>query len=372
MNEATHLPTLYIALELGNQKWHLAFTVGLGQPPRERTIPAGDLQALQREIAQARQRFGLPENARILSCYEAGREGFWLHRCLVAQGIQNQVVDSASIQVDRRARRAKTDHLDVVQLVTQLVRFDTGDRKVWRVVHVPDPQAEDRRHLHRQLWTLKDDRTRHINRIKGLLATQGVRISVSQDFPQRLAQAHCWDGSPLPEGLRQRLEVEYAGLQFVEEQVRRLEAQRRQIIRTSDDPAVEKVRQLMRLRAIGENGGWVLAMEYFAWREFRNRREVGGLSGLTPTPYRSGEEDHEQGISKASNGRLRALMIELAWAWLRYQPESELSRWYRDRFGRGSKRQRRIGIVALARKLLIALWRYLETGEVPAGARLKA
>lgn len=372
MNEAIRQPTLYIAFELSNQKWRLGFTVGPGQPPRERIIAAGDLTALQQEIARARQRFGLPEDARILSCYEAGREGFWLHRYLSAQGIQNLVVDSASIRVDRRARRAKTDHLDVVQLVTQLVQFDRGDPNVWRVVHVPDPQAEDRRHLHRQLWTLKDDRTRHINRIQGLLAGQGVRIPVGPDFLQRLVQARCWDGTPLPGGLRRRLEIEYAGLQFVEEQIRQLESERHQMIRTSDDPAVQQVRQLLRLRAIGENGAWVLVMEYFAWRAFRNRRQVGGLSGLTPTPYRSGDEEQEQGISKASNGRLRALMIELAWAWLRYQPESELSRWYWERFGRGSKRQRRIGIVALARKLLIALWRYLETGEVPAGARLKA
>lgn len=372
MTEAIRQPTLYVAFELSNQKWCLGFTIGLGQSVRERVIPAGDLTALQQEIARARQRFGLPENARILSCYEAGREGFWLHRYLLAQGIHNLVVDSASIRVDRRARRAKTDHLDVVQLVTQLVQFDMGDPRVWRVVHVPDVQAEDRRHLHRQLWTLKDDRTRHINRIKGLLAGQGVRIPVGQNFLQQLAQTRCWDGRPLPEGLRRRLEVEYAGLQFVEEQIRQLESERRQIIRTSDDPAIQQVRQLMRLRAIGENGAWVLVMEYFAWRAFRNRRQVGGLAGLTPTPYRSGDEEQEQGISKASNRRLRALMIELAWAWLRYQPESELSLWYWERFGRGSKRQRRVGIVALARKLLIALWRYLETGEVPAGARLKA
>ncbi len=372
MSEATQSPTLYIAFELSNQKWRLGFTVGLGQPPRERIISAGDLSALQQEIARARQRFHLPEDVRILSCYEAGREGFWLHRYLLAQGIQNLVVDSASIEVNRRARRAKTDHLDVAKLLTMLVRFDQGEKKIWSVVRVPDDPVEDRRHLHRQLQTLKSDRTRYINRIQGLLAGQGIRLRVGANFLERLGQVRRWDGSPLPEGLRHRLEVEYAGLQFVEEQIRRLEAQRRHLLRTSDDPDVQKVRKLLRLRSIGENIAWPLVMECFGWREFHNRREVGGLVGLTPMPYQSGDERREQGISKAGNPSLRALAIELAWLWLRYQPQSELSQWYQRRFGQGSKRLRKIGIVALARKLLIALWRYLEFGEVPAGAQLKA
>ncbi|MCX7856288.1 MAG: transposase, partial [Anaerolineae bacterium] len=207
MNEATPQPTLYLAFELSDQKWRLGFTVGLGQQPRERVIRAGDLFALQREIARARQRFGLPEDARVLSCYEAGRDGFWLHRYLLAQGIHNLVVDSASIEVKRKARRAKTDHLDVVKLLTMLIRFDHGEKKVWSVVRVPDDLVEDRRHLHRQLQTLKGDRTRYLNRIQGLLAGQGVRLRVGADFLERLGQVRRWDGSPLPEGLRRRLEV---------------------------------------------------------------------------------------------------------------------------------------------------------------------
>jgi len=206
MNQATSSPTLYLAFELGQKQWRLGFTVGLGQPPRERTIPAGNLTALQREIALARKRFGLPEDARVLSCYEAGPDGFWLHRYLTAHGVENCVVDSASIEVNRRARRAKTDHLDVGKLVTMLIRFDAGDRRVWSVVHVPDPQVEDRRHLHRQLATLKADRTRHRNRIQGLLVGQGVRLPVKGDFLEQLAGVRLWDGSPLPEGLRTRLE----------------------------------------------------------------------------------------------------------------------------------------------------------------------
>lgn len=372
MNQTTGSPTLYLAFELGQKRWRLGFTVGLGQPTRERIIAAGDLPALQQEIALAKKRFGLPEDARVVSCYEAGRDGFWLHRYLTDHGVENFVVDSASIEVNRRARRAKTDHLDVGKLVAMLVRFDLGDARVWKVVHVPELAIEDRRHLHRQLATLKADRTRYLNRIQGLLAGQGVRLPVKGDFLEQLAHVRLWDGSPLPEGFRTRLEQEYAILQFVKERIRALEAHRRQILRTSNDPLIQQVRQLMALRGIGENTAWVLVMEFFGWREFRNRRQVGGLSGLAPVPHQSGEEGRDQGISKAGQTLIRAMAIELAWAWLRYQPESALSQWYQRRFGNGSKRQRKIGIVALARRLLVALWRYLQFGEVPAGARMKA
>jgi transposase len=239
-------------------------------------------------------------------------------------------------------------------------------------VHVPSPEAEDKRHLHRQLATRKVDRTRHINRIKGLLAGQGVRMPVGTDFLERLDKVRLWDGSALPKGLRARLEREYTCLQFVNQQIKELETERTEAIRTSDDPSVEKVRQLIRLRGIGDNSAWLFVMEFFGWRKFRNRRQVGGLSGLTPTPYQSGDESQEQGIDKSGNCPIRAMTIEISWGWLRYQPQSELSLWYQRRFGHGSKRMRKIGIVALARKLLVALWRYLEYGEIPAGAQLKA
>jgi transposase len=364
--------TLYLAFELGNKKWKLGFTLGLGQRPRERTIAAGDLAALQSEIRLAKPRFGLTETARVMSCYEAGRDGFWLHRYLHSGGIQNLVVDSASIEVNRRAKRTKTDRLDLAKLLTMLMRYDYGEKKVWSVVHVPSPEAEDKRHLHRQLTTLKGDRTRHINRIKGLLVGQGVRLPVGAGFLERLDEVRLWDGSVLPKGLRARLAREYAGLQFVAQQIKAVEAERRQVVSTSDDPGVEKVRHLMRLRGIGVNSAWLFVMEFFGWRELHNRRQVGGLAGLTPTPYQSGDEAQEQGISKAGNRPIRAMAIEIAWGWLRHQPESELSRWYERRFAHGSKRVRKIGIVALARKLLVALWRYLEYGEIPAGAQLKA
>lgn len=364
-------PVLYLAFELGNVEWKLGFSVGFGQRPRVRTIPARDLEGLQREIELAKKRFGLPETARVVSCYEAGRDGFWLHRYLVEAGVKNLVVDSSSIQVDRRFRRAKTDGMDVAKLLDQLMRYEGGEKKVWHVVRVPGVEAEDRRQFHRELEELKAERTQHINRMKGLLVGDGVRLEIGTDFLERLSAIRLWDGRPILEGLRARLEREYMRLQFIQGQIRELEAQRVEAIRRSADPEVEMVRQLLRLKGIGLNSAWVNTMEFFAWRDFHNGKEVGGLAGLTPTPYQSGESSRERGMSKAGNRHVRALAIEIAWGWLRYQPESELSQWYQRRFGDGSSRVRRIGIVALARKLLVAQWRYLETGLIPQGAVLK-
>jgi len=364
-------PVLYMAFELGNKEWKLGFSVGLGQRPRVRTIPARDLERLQREIEVAKKRLGLAESARVVSCYEAGRDGFWLHRYLEEAGIENLVVDSSSIEVNRRFRRAKTDRMDVVKLVDQLMRYERGEKKVWHVVRVPGVEAEDRRQLHRELQELKAERTQHINRIKGLLAGQGVRLEIGSSFLERLSAIQLWDGRPIPEGLKTRLEREYGRLQFIQGQIHQLEAARVEAIRRSENPEVEKVRQLLRLKGIGVNSAWVNTMEFFAWRDFRNGKEVGGLAGLTPTSYQSGDSSRERGMSKAGNRHVRALAIEIAWGWLRYQPESDLSRWYQRRFGDGSSRVRRIGIVALARKLLIAQWRYLESGLIPQGAVLK-
>jgi transposase len=363
--------SLYLAFELSKAKWKLGFSTGLGQNPRRRTVDAVDLLALRQEIEAAKRRFGLAADAPVKSCYEAGRDGFWLHRYLLEQEIENLVVDSASIEVDRRAKRAKTDRIDVEKLLNMLIRYHSGEETVWRVVHVPSIEEEDLRHLHRQLLSFKVDRTRYICRIKGLLATQGVNAPIHVNFLDTLAAARMWDGTPLPSGLCTRVEREYASLRYVEQQIKELEAERDELIATSEHPSIEKVRQLMKLRAIGPNSAWLFVMEFFGWRRFRNRREVGGLSGLTPTPYQSGEESREQGISKAGNRPVRAMAIEIAWCWLRYQPDSELTLWFYEKFGNGGKRMRKVGIVALARKLLVALWRYLETGEIPAGAQLK-
>jgi transposase len=362
---------LHLAFELGCNQWELAFSVGLGQKPRLRAMPARDLSRLQQEIAKAKQRFGLPADARVRSCYEAGRDAFWLHRYLVQAGIDNRVVDSASIEVNRRKRRAKSDRLDAGKLLTMLLRYHGGETKVWSVVHVPNLADEDARQLHRELEELKDERTQHTNRIKGLLASQGVALAeVDDHLPQWLKRARLWDGSVLPADLHQRLLREHQRWQFVAGQIRELEKERRQRICSDETPHVEQVRRLLELVGIGPNGAWLLVFELFAWRQFANRKQVGGCVGLTPTPYDSGTSHREQGISKAGNRRLRRLLVELAWFWLRWQPDSALSRWYQRRFGQGNQRARKIGVVALARKLLIALWKYLKHGEIPAGARL--
>jgi len=365
-------PTLYLAFELGNRDWKLGFTTAFGQPPRERTVAAGDLGALAAELTQAKRRFALPAEAAVLSCYEAGRDGFWLHRALTAWGVMNLVVDSSSIEVSRRQRRAKSDRLDVRKLLMMLLRYASGEQRVWHVVHVPTPEAEDRRQLHRELLTTKRDRARVTNRIKGLLASQGVRLATLARFGGALPGVCSWEGAPLPPALRARLEREWQKVLQLTKQIRALEAERRELLRAGTEPAVRQVRQLLALQAIGVESAWLYVMEFFSWRQFANRREVGALAGLTPTPYQSGDQNREQGITRAGNRLVRMMAIEIAWAWLRYQPDSALARWYEARFGHGGSRVRRIGIVALARRLLIELWRYLETGVVPEGAVLKA
>jgi transposase len=347
-------------------------TPRIDQPPLVRTIPARALATLEAEISRARAHFGLPGSAQVVSCYEAGRDGFWLHRYLASRGIANSVVDSSSIEVNRRRRRAKTDRLDACKLVTMLLRAAGGERKVWSVVHVPTPTAEDQRQVHRELLFARRDRGRHTNRIKGLLAAQGVPLTRLRELPTHLVTARLWDGTSLPPLLCTRLAREWDTVVDYTTRIRALKAERRALLRTTDDPAIAQVRQLNQLCGVGIDSAWLYVMEFFAWRQFRNRRQVGGLAGLTDTHYQSGDLQHEQGISKAGNRWVRALAINTAWAWLRYQPTSALALWYTHKFGTGTSRTRKIGIVALARKLLIAFWRYLETGVIPEGAVLRA
>ena len=280
-------------------------------------------------------------------------------------------VDSSAIEVSRRQRRAKSDGLDVRKLLSMLMRYEQGERKVWHVIKVPSMEAEDQRHLHRDFETLKQERASTTTRIKGLLSSYGIRVTSMTKLPEQLDALRLWDGSPIPPGLRRRVMRVYAHHTFLSEQIAEVEAQRRAQVQTSSDASIDKVRQLIQLKGIGINGSWLLVMEFFGWRELKHRREVGGLAGLTPTPYQSGESAREQGITKSGNRPVRWMTTELAWSWLRYQPDSALSVWFRERFGGGGKRLRRIGIVAVARKLLIALWRVLEKGVLPEGAVLK-
>lgn len=363
---------LFVAFELGWNEWKLGFSTGLGQKPRLRTMRARSLPRLEREIQEAKKRFDLPSTVKVVSCFEAGRDGFWLHRYLTAMGVDNSVVDSSSIEVNRRARRAKSDGLDVGKLLMMLIRYHFGERKVWSVVRVPTVEQEDGRQLHRELKTLKKEETRTRNRIKGLLASQGIALKKATDLSKALSRMRLWDGSPLPPALSRRLLRQWEHAAYLHQQVLELQAERRRELATSPSVSTGKVRQLTRLKGIGEGGSWVFVNEFFGWRKFRNGKEIGSLAGLTPTPYQSGTSGREQGISKAGNRHVRAMAVELAWSWVRHQPASTLSRWFERRFAAGGRRARKVGIVAVARKLLIELWRFLETGAIPQGAELKA
>lgn len=370
-NSNTSATILHMALELDGQSWKLAFGTGLGHRPRERQVAAGDREGLLREIEQAKKRYGLRADVRVVSCYEAGRDGFWLHRYLSAHGVENVVVDAASIEVPRRRRRAKTDRLDARKLLERLIKFTSGSKE-WKVVRVPSVEAEDARQVQRELQAVKGERSAVSNRIKSLLALQGVKARV-QRLPSELSRLRTWEGEPLPEQLQGRLLREWEHWNFLNERVRAVQKQRSAQVRKAEptDRAARQIRQLNQVRSLGVETSTLLVREVFGWRELRNRRELAGLAGLTPTPFRSGGGGYEQGISKAGNPRVRHAMIELAWLWLRYQPQSDLTRWYEEKFGGGGARLRKIGIVALARKLLILFWRYVQSGELPDDVRFK-
>ena len=363
---------LSIGFELSKKTWRLAFSDG--QTIRQRTLAAGDQAALRCEITAAKQKLGLPADAPVRSCYETGRDGFWVHRLLTKLGVDNRVVDAASIEVPRRGRNAKTDRLDAEKLVRKLMAFWGGETTVWRVARVPSPNDEDQRRPQREAERRKHERTAHRARIASLLALHGVtaRLNAAQKLAVAVEKLRDWDGQPLPAALREELERELKRLEQVHEQIVALEKQQQAAWKTPGTEAQKQVAKLLALRAVGPVSAALLVCELFGWRQFRNRREVGALAGLCGTPHASGEMARDQGISKAGNKRVRWVMVELAWSWLRYQPVSELTKWFWKRFGHGNRRLRRVGIVALARKLLVALWKYLERGELPAGAVLRS
>jgi transposase len=278
-DDSTTERVLFVAFELSEKTWKLGCTTGPGQKPRERGVAARDQACVLQEITQAKKRFGLPETAPVVRCYAAGREGFWLHRFLQTHGITNHVVDSSSIAVKRRKRRAKSDGLDVRQLLRMLIRFHGGAGEVWRVVQVPSVEAADRRHLHRDLETLQQERASTITRLKGLLSSQGVKLTNLRTFPEHLEGLRLWDGSESPRGLRRRVLRVWAHHEFLSAQISQWEAERRALLQDSQDASLAQVRQLMQLTGIGLNGSWLLVREFFAWRAFKNRREVGGLAG---------------------------------------------------------------------------------------------
>jgi transposase len=363
--------TLYISLELGWDKWLLACATQAAEKPRFRSVPARDLDKLREEIAKAKRRFGLAEDAPVCTCFEAGRDGFWLHRALTSMGIVNVVCDSGAIEVKRRKKHVKSDPVDAAKLLNLLCRYHGGERKVWSVVNVPSVEDEDRRQLHRGLKDVQNQQTECSNRIKGLLASQGLDAAVDAEFRTTLTELRDWAGRPVAAALARRILQEFAVWETLHRQVRDACNEQERQLREDQAPHLDQVRRLLGLRAVGVRSAWVLVTELFCWRAIKNGKQLGSLVGLTPTPYHSGKSEREQGISKAGNKHVRGLIVELAWMWLRWQPRSALSQWYERRFASGNKRIRKIGIVALARKLLIALWRYVKDGELPAGAETK-
>ena len=362
---------MYIAFELSNSTWRMAFSDG--NKKRHATIKARDLKQLGVEIDKAKRRFHLEEKTQIKSCYEAGRDGFWIHRYLLHKGIDNLVVDSSSIEVSRRKRRAKSDRLDAGNLLRLLMRYHGNERQVWKVVTAPTVEEEDARHLHREIETLLRERTRYRNRIKALLVQHSLEVKnpSRKNFLKVLDTFCSWDGQSLPESMKARVVREYERLRMIEDHIKLLKKEREQKVESKETASLRQVAQLRELSGIGANSSWIFVMEFFGWRKFRNRREVAALAGLAPTPYDSGTSQREQGISKAGNKRIRTIAVEIGWCWLRFQPKSKLSQWFNERFAGGGSRMRRIGIVALARKLLISLWRYLEHGVIPEGAIAK-
>jgi transposase len=352
--------TVYVAIELSKKTWVL----GIAHPDRDRPsihrVSGGNIAELV-----SRLRVAARNNRRILVCYEAGYDGFWLARALARMGIECRVLDPASIQVNRRARRVKTDRIDVLALLRALIATDRGERHVCAIVRVPSVEEEDARRSHRERQRLVRERTGHINRIKGLLFAQGIRDIKPKLRRSRIdfAALETAEGHPLPDRLRRELEREYARLSLIATQLREVEKERD----TADaqDPVVEQKRQLLvALHGVGATSAAILAREVFA-RSFASRRQLGSYLGLTPSAYDSGSTTRCQGISKAGNSWARRILIEVAWLWQKYQPASPLSIWYIQRTAGQSSRIRRIMLIALARKLAISLWRYVETGLVP-------
>lgn len=369
LDHDTKAPVLLVAIDMGLKRWHLAMMALRGANRRHQTVDGGDYLALSEAVLKAKQKLGLAEEAPVIVCYEAGRDGFYPYRRLTEMGYRVYVIDAASIEVSRRNRRAKADRIDAAKLVELLHRYESGEKKALRVVNVPSEKTEDLRQLPREREELLAERQQVWNRLSSLLFLQGYR-----EIPGSAHALKKWlvERQGVGAYLRLRLEREVARLELLESQLK--EVERKEVVwlqEHGDEALVGKVAQLAQLGGFGVISAWVLVTEVFGWRGFRNRREVGGALGLTPTPYSSGEEEREQGISKAGNWRARKMLIELTWCWLRYQPDSALTHWYAERFGRGSKRQKRVGIVALARRLAVAIWRYLDYGVVPEGARLK-
>jgi transposase len=372
----TDLRAIFLSLELSRSTWLItSLSPGGGEKMSKHSVEAGAVAgllgrfALLEEKARARTGQVFP----IIVIQEAGLDGFWIHRVLLSEGIESHVVDAASILTSRRRRRAKTDKIDGETLVRTLLAYKRGEPRVCSIVKAPTPEEEDRRRICRERKTLVAERVQHVNRIKGLLFAQGA-FDYEPSKRNRRAQLEdlkTGDGRPLPVNLKAQISRELDRLEVVLQQLKAVEAERDALLEPASEEPPAPAAMLSQLKGIGPEFAAVLYSEGL-FRSFDNRRQVAAYAGLAPTPWQSGSVDHEQGVSKAGNPRLRTTMIQLAWLWLRHQPDSALSRWFQDRVQRNGGRTRKTTIVALARKLLVALWKYATGGVLIEGALMKA
>ena len=364
-----------VSLELSGKSWKLAVTDGRRERPSlfvaDASAPGHRLEEMVQRLDQLARQWGMPAQREVVVIYEAGQDGFWIARALISRGIKVVVVDAASIPVARQARRAKTDRLDALLLLRSLQSWLAGQRDCMRVVHVPEAQAEMQRHLARDRGELQKEVGQHRDRLRKLLRTVGCWQELQGDVRARLEAGEfvCADGQALPAELRERLQRESERLQMAQQQLAALD---RGLVAQLPEPLRERIAQLAQLKGVGWVGATRLVLELY-WRNFHNRRQVGSCVGLVAQPYDSGDSRVDQGISKQGNRRVRALLIEMAWMWLRYQPDSAMAQWFAQRTAASAsnKRGKRIAIVAVARRLAIALWRYLGDGVVPQGAQFK-
>ncbi len=375
----TNLAAIFISLELSRSIWLItSLSPGCGEKMSKHSVPAGDVAALLACFSELKQK-ALARTGKsfpIVAIQEAGLDGFWLHRALQSEGIESHVVDPASIATSRRRRRAKTDRIDGEALLRALLAHKRGEPRVCAMVRVPTPEEEDRRRLCRERKVLIAERVEHVNRIKGLLFSQGVSgyEPVRRDRRQRLDELATGDGRPLPAHLKAQIVRELDRLELLLDQVKTAEAERDTLL--AEQPATTETsalvgRMLLDFRGIGAEFAAVLWLEAL-FRHFDNRRQLASYAGLAPTPWQSGSVDREQGVSKAGNPRLRNTLIQLAWLWLRHQPQSALALWFKERVNRNGGRMKKTAIVALARKLLVALWKYVTAGVVIEGAVMKS
>lgn len=370
----TDLGAIFVSMELSRSKWLITSLSPGGDRMSRHVVEGGDLGGLFRRFeqlrAKARARTG--RDHPVIVIQEAGYDGFWIHRALEKEGMESHVVDPASIAVPRRRRRSKTDRIDGETLLRTLLAYKRGEPRVCSMVKAPRPEEEDRRRLSRERKALIEERTRHVIRIKGLLFAQGIRDyePLRRDRRQRLEELPMPCANGIGPHLRAQIGRELDRLELLLKQISGVEAERDALVKAAASQSCKPVAMLLRLRGIGMEFASVLWLEGL-FRHFDNRRQIAAYAGLAPTPWQSGKIDHEQGVSKAGNARLRTVMVEMAWLWLRHQPQSALSQWFHVRIRQKGGRGRKSAIVALARKLLVALWKYVTQGVMIEGAVIK-